>query len=306
MLPPDHDDNMDPGHEQDQEAAIQSPEHEADVDMAGQDDEVQDHDETAMDGAQIEQVDVTHAQIDEDLAHNQEDMYSLHDDQDQAEYEETNVDGIPIEPRAAREMQIDEEYDEEEDTEFMQDGQDQQYDETNSDELPVESEAAPDAQIDDHDQEDTEPMSDVPDQSHEDLRPQTNEPHDYVEAEAEAQADESNFQSAYVSEESDPSAAADAQIFQDEPAGGHQFREDSSSQKIRLRLQHPGRRFVKSHPTCLLRPARSHTLLMLPPRCFRRFATCRRRMWTERLPPRNAQARLGTTPSSTTKLTSKL
>jgi hypothetical protein len=229
MLPPDRNDNMDPGHEQDQEAAIQSPEHEADLDMAGQDDEVQDHDEIAMDGAQIEQVDVTHAQIDEDLAHNQEDMGSLHDDQDQAEYEETNVDGIPIEPRAAREMQTDEEYDEEEDTEFMQDGQDQQYDETNSDELPVESEAAPDAQIDDHDQEDTEPISDIPDQSREDLRPQTNEPHDYVEAEAEAQADESNFQSAYVSEESDPSAAADAQIFQDEPAGGHQFREDSSS-----------------------------------------------------------------------------
>jgi hypothetical protein len=229
MPPPDRDDNMDPGHEQDQEAAIQSPEHEADFDMAGQDDEVQDHDETAMDGAQFEQADVTHAQIDEDLDHDQEDMESLHDDQDQAQYEETNVDGIPIEPRAAREMQIDEEYDGE-DTEFMQDSQDQQYDETNLDGMPIEPEAGPNAQInEDHDQEDTELMPDVQNQSHEDLQPQTNEPHDYVEAEAEAQADSSNFQPAYVEEESDQNAPVDGQTFQDEPAGGHHFQEDSSS-----------------------------------------------------------------------------
>jgi hypothetical protein len=220
------DDNMDQGNGEEQEAAIESNEHELDVDMADPDAEPQDHDETSVEGAQTELQDVTNAQIDGD--HAQEDTEPSHYDESQ-ERDETNMDSMPIEPNEFPDAQIDEDR-EQEVTEPMQDDLHQQYDDTNVDGMALEQLAVPHAQVDvDYEQEDTEPMSDVPNQSHEDLRPQANEPHGYVEAETEAQANVSNFLPAHLEDDSIQNALVDSESFQEEPARRNEREEDSSS-----------------------------------------------------------------------------
>jgi hypothetical protein len=225
ILRPHLDDNMDQGHEGEQEPVIETSEHEFDVNMTGQDGTAQEYDDTDMVDAQIEQQVVTDAQIDAD--HEQEtDAETMPDVHGQPQYE-TNVDGMHIEQEETdAQIEVDHEQDA---TEPMHCDESQEHDETNVDGMHIEQQDATDAQIEeDYEQEtEMEPMQIVQVQLQEDLQAHMDESPDYDEA--RAQDVHSNFQPAYAKDESIQDALVDGETGHGEPAGGRQSREDSPS-----------------------------------------------------------------------------
>jgi hypothetical protein len=217
---------MDQGHEGGQKAAIETTEHELDINMTGQDGAAQQSDDADMDDAQIEQQVVTGVQIDVDHEH-ETDTEPVPDDHDQPQYE-TNVDGMQIEQEDVPDAQAEEDY-EQDDTELMHDDESQEHDETNVDGMATEQVDTTNAQIEeDYDQEtEMEPVPNAQNQSSADFQAHMDQSNDYDEA--SVQDVHFNFQPTFFEDEPVQDAPLNGGTVQEEPARRRQSREDSSS-----------------------------------------------------------------------------